>query len=333
MNCEYEIIKKLNDTTFFAIKDYKIYIAKKIHIDETPIYKALMGVENPNLAKIFTLTTIDSDFFAIEEYINGTTLKELVEINPLSHEQIKKITLDICNGLRSLHNLGIVHRDITPSNIMIDNMGNAKIIDYGISRFIKANQVVDTQILGTPGFAPPEQYGFNQTNSASDVYSVGILINYMATGKLPNEKKAIGFWGQIVTKATEIDSVNRYSDIISLENAINKRKAISFMHNIIGFRSGKVSHIILSTIYYIIFAIFVISLIATSKGVYDAVCTVLAFLFLFLMPIPVIFDYKNWTQKFKIIKRISNGKSTTAKILGTAFCIIVGFAFILICPT
>ncbi len=333
MNSEYEILKELNDTTSIAIKGNIVYIAKKINLNDVPLYKTLMQINNPNLVKIYELVAIENEFYAIEEYVKGITLKNFVENNNiLSDDTIKNITLCICNGLRELHKFGIIHRDITPTNIMVDEYGNAKIIDFGISRFLKTNQTADTQLLGTPGFAPPEQYGFSQTNASSDVYSLGILINYMATGKLPNEKRATGFWGAIVTKCTEVDSSNRYPDILSLENTVNKNSGFNLFHNIIGFRQGKTSHMIIASIYYFICFVLFVAVIFGSDNVYDGVCTFMFISSLFILPVPIIFDFNNWTEKFKFVKSVFSGNKLAAKICGIILCVIYALVFILIDP-
>lgn len=86
-----------------------------------------------------------------------------------------------------MHKYSITHRDITPSNIIIGFDGVVKIIDFGISRLHKENAKHDTQVLGTEGYAAPEQFGFKQSDCKTDIYALGVLLNYMLTGHIPSE--------------------------------------------------------------------------------------------------------------------------------------------------
>ncbi|MBQ3048940.1 MAG: protein kinase, partial [Oscillospiraceae bacterium] len=114
-----------------------------------------------------------------------------------------------------LHSFGAVHRDIKPENIIICG-GNAVLIDFDASRIFKEESETDTQILGTTGFAAPEQYGFSQSDPKADIYSLGILLNVMLTGKHPSKELAKGRMGRIVQRCTMTNPKKRFKSVLHL---------------------------------------------------------------------------------------------------------------------
>ena len=124
-------------------------------------------------------------------------------------QQFSDIT-QICKGLKCLHKLNIIHRDISQGNIILKDDGTIKIIDFGISRIKKENKSSNTSILGTAGFAALEQFGFRQTDERADIFSIGVLMNLMLTGELPGIKiydKSEGV-RRIILKCIEIGPLN-----------------------------------------------------------------------------------------------------------------------------
>ncbi len=105
---------------------------------------------------------------------------------------------------------------------MIDNNGVLKLIDFDVSRVYREERNMDTHILGTKGYASPEQFGFEQTDCRSDIYSVGVLINVLTTGKHIKEKLNDGRLKGIIEKCTSISPDNRYSSVKELQIDLNK---------------------------------------------------------------------------------------------------------------
>lgn len=189
--------------------------------DNFEVFSIIAKLNNPNLMRVYDTVISDDQCVSICEYVEGVTLEHAVETNRLFSElEVRNITAQLCDGLVSLHRNGIIHRDITPSNIMLASDGNIKIIDFDIVRTIKRGQNADTQVLGTPGFAAPEQFGFAQTDERADIYSCGVLMNYLMTGKLPNEKLCFGDLAPIIQKCVEMDSENRYRSVEELKQEI-----------------------------------------------------------------------------------------------------------------
>lgn len=129
-----------------------------------------------------------------------------------AEERVKDYVADILEVLGQVHALGIVHRDITAGNIMISDDGIVKLIDFGIAREVKKEQGKDTVVLGTVGYAAPEQFGFHQSDARTDLYAVGVLCNEMLTGKLPGDGLYNGSQNmqKIILKATVIDAKQRF---------------------------------------------------------------------------------------------------------------------------
>ncbi len=328
----YEIIKDLNETTKLAIQGERIYTLKKMYPQDIQLYKEIKSLSNAHLAKIVDFASIGNDLYAVSLYIQGDTLKSYVARNGgLSDDEVIDIASQLCDGLRALHERGIIHRDINPNNIIMTDSKTAVIIDYGISRFQKAFQSRDTQILGTQGYAAPEQFGFEQTSDKSDIYSLGVVINYMKTGFLPNEKMCDGYFAPIVKQCTAIDAVNRYADIDELYNVINKIKSNkfkSFLKKLPGFKSGKWYFQLPAGIYYttIIAMIFgnISNCIEKQKSVLYTLLDTLAMFAVFLAPVLIAFNANNWLDKIQYTKNATKSKRAKVSILFATAAFLIG---------
>lgn len=183
------------------------------------VYRKLLGISCPNLPQIMETAERDGMVAVLEEYIQGDSLAYLLEGALFSHAEARKITMQLCNALWVLHKLGAVHRDIKPENVIIRG-SEAILIDFDASRIFKNNTHQDTQILGTTGYAAPEQYGIAQTDERADIYSLGVLLNIMLTGKHPSKELASGRLGRIVQKCTMVNPEKRYKSVLYLMEAL-----------------------------------------------------------------------------------------------------------------
>ena len=182
-----------------------------------------MNIENFYMARVYEVFKCEDSLIVIEEFINGQTLQAILDNEgPLEETKAIKYMINLCSILDVLHNLNpaVIHRDIKPSNIIIDNNGILKLIDFDVSRVYKEERNMDTHILGTKGYAPPEQFGFEQTDCRSDIYSVGVMLNVLTTGKHIKEELNEGKLKGIIKKCTNISPDNRYSNVKELKKAL-----------------------------------------------------------------------------------------------------------------
>ena len=183
------------------------------------VYRKLLTVSCPNLPKIFEVGEADGETVVLEEYIQGDTLAYLLAGDVLDAKTAKSVARQICSALWTLHSMGVIHRDVKPENVMLRGR-EAVLIDFDASRVFKHERENDTQILGTMGYAAPEQYGISQSDSRADIYSLGVLLNIMLTGQHPSRELAAGRMGRIVQKCTMTNPQKRYKDVLHLMESL-----------------------------------------------------------------------------------------------------------------
>ena len=183
------------------------------------VYRALLDYACPNLPTVYEVAERNGENLVLEEFIEGDTLGFLLKGALFSPEETKKIVIQVCQALWVLHSIGAVHRDVKPENIILRG-SEAVLIDFDAARLHKPELDNDTQILGTTGFAAPEQYGLSQSDIRTDIYSLGILINVMLTGEHPSKHLAGGKMGRIVDRCTHVNPQRRYKNVLRLMEAL-----------------------------------------------------------------------------------------------------------------
>lgn len=194
-------------------QDNAIYVRKIVSFTDLP-YKRLLNIQNSFIPQIYYVAEDKEKTYIIEEYIEGEVLDKVVQRGFLNEVKVLSIALQICDALAILHKNGIIHRDIKPSNIILKKDGKIKLIDFGASRNISHRNEHDTRILGTPGYAPPEQYGFSTTDYRSDIYSLGITLKELLGKKYKGKLK------KIIERCIEIDPKRRVSSAEELKNLL-----------------------------------------------------------------------------------------------------------------
>ena len=183
------------------------------------VYRKLLDYTCPNLPLVLEVASQGQENLVLEEFIEGDTLGFLLQDALFSQEETRKIVRQVCQALWVLHSIGAVHRDVKPENIILRG-GQAVLIDFDAARFHKLEAENDTQILGTTGFAAPEQYGLSQSDLRADIYAVGILINVMLTGEHPSRHLVEGRMGRIVDRCTHVNPQRRYKNVLRLMEAL-----------------------------------------------------------------------------------------------------------------
>ena len=152
----------------------------------------------------------------VREYIEGTPLEDYAAERSLSREEVVDICVRLAEILSYLHRQDppVIHRDIKPENVIIKEDGSVCLIDFDIARTFKDSGEQDTIFFGTKGYAPPEQYGFTQTDSRSDIYSFGVLLRYLLTNSVRANDKITVYrpLQRIIDRCTAFSPEKRYSD-------------------------------------------------------------------------------------------------------------------------
>lgn len=179
------------------------------------VYRRLLPVLCPHLPQIMEAAEQDGRTAVLEEYVQGDTLAELLTGAKLTEKEARQVTMQLCQALHVLHSMGAVHRDVKPENVILRG-SDAVLIDFDAARIYKDESESDTQVLGTTGFAAPEQYGIFQSDERADIFSLGVLLNIMLTGKHPSREMAAGKMGRIVRKCTMTAPEQRYQSARAL---------------------------------------------------------------------------------------------------------------------
>jgi len=151
--------------------------------------KLARKITHKNVCRMHDLNEEEGTLYITMEYVPGEDLKSMIRMTgQLNAGRAVSIAKQICEGLAEAHRLGVVHRDLKPRNIMIDKGGNARIMDFGIARSLKVEGITSDGIMvGTPEYMSPEQVKGLEVDQRSDIYSFGIILFEMVTGKIPFE--------------------------------------------------------------------------------------------------------------------------------------------------
>ncbi len=153
--------------------------------------KALARLNHPNIVSIYDFGQVDGIFYYIMEYVDGTDLGELAHAESLSPAESLEIVSQVCQAIQYAHENGVVHRDIKPTNILLNAAGLVKIADFGLAKLCAANdqstQLTQTrQVFGTPRYMAPEQVeATREVDHRADIYSLGVVFYELLTGELP----------------------------------------------------------------------------------------------------------------------------------------------------
>lgn len=203
INDRYEIIRMIGEGGMA-----NVYLAQDTILDRKVAVKILRGdlagdekfvrrfqreaisassLTHPNIVEMYDVGEDDGKYFIVMEYVDGKTLKNLIKRRgALTLPEVIDIMMQLTSGLACAHDSYIIHRDIKPQNIMILDDGKVKITDFGIAMALNSNELTQTNsVMGSVHYLPPEQANGNGATIKSDIYSLGILMFELLTGKLP----------------------------------------------------------------------------------------------------------------------------------------------------
>ena len=151
--------------------------------------KLARKITHPNVLRTFDFGEVDGHPYISMEYVRGLTLRYLLnETQRIPYTAGLRIARQLCAGLAAAHEVGVLHRDIKPENLILEQTGNAKLMDFGIARPIRRSEPGHTEqgtFVGTPNYSPPEQLAGEDLDQRADIYSSGVLMCEMFCGKLP----------------------------------------------------------------------------------------------------------------------------------------------------
>ena len=219
----YEKLRQLKKTEkseswLAAARDGSLVVWKEIRLTGLP-YAVLKQLPPGPWPRVIYAAEDGEMTLVIEEYIQGESLRERLSRKEwLTEREARSIMLQLCRGLSHLHEAGLIHRDIKPSNLILQAGGAVCVIDFDAARLMKESGEEDTRLLGTRGYAPPEQFGYGQTEARSDIYSLGVTMREA----LPPDYQ--GYLQGILARCTEVDAKRRYGSAQELARAVRYGK-------------------------------------------------------------------------------------------------------------
>lgn len=296
-------------------RDGQLYVKKRVQCYAPALYEQLREKPVKNTPILCGIYKDDVQpeapgavpLILIEEYLPGHTLAELLGDDFIFPEKdCALIGQQLCRILMELHSRGILHRDIKPANVILQPDGTVKLLDFSAAKIADTGQQRDTMLIGTVGFAAPEQYGFSASTPQTDLYALGVLLNTMLTGVLPGERKAYGRLRPVIDRCLQMDPKNRYAGAWELHDALKRagQQEIAWLPP--GFRTLRWYKIVPATAWYM----FIITL-SLCIGIGEAEKSAgdyLTQLFVFLVGmVPVLF-YANYLdiQRFFPFMRCSH---------------------------
>ena len=213
----------------------------KCYLRESPLFErsepeALRTIDAAPMPRFLAEYRNEKMRCVLREYVPGETLSQLAKDQVFTEEEVIGIGVQLCGQLDLLHGMTppVIHRDIKPQNVVIRPDGTAVLIDFGIAR-VRTEKETDTVAFGTQGFAPPEQYGFSQTDARSDIYSLGMLLYWLLhreTKVAQNSRSAVE---KVISRCVFFDPDRRFDNVEQVKRALlaarpearKKRKRLS----------------------------------------------------------------------------------------------------------
>jgi len=235
LTAEYEMLECLafhdhSETILSSRRADEQLCVIKVFFSESPLYDFVVPdeikrLDHPAIPKFIDEYKSQDLRYEIREYVTGTPLDRLTQKKDLSRQEKDSIVSQLCDILQFLHtrSVPVIHRDIKPQNIIISDAGKVYLIDFGIARTHKdIPEPSDTVICTTRDFSAPEQYGFMETDSRSDIYSLGQVIKWLYYDDLKDLEP-------IINKCTAFDPKRRYPSVEAVRRGINAKHRIKII--------------------------------------------------------------------------------------------------------
>src|SRR5213082_2795928 len=153
--------------------------------------QAAAGLQHPNIVSVYDRGAFDGTYYIAMEYLPGRSLKQLIRQEaPLDPIRAIEITIQILKAARFAHRHGVIHRDLKPHNVIVDDAGLVKVTDFGIARAGASDMTETGSIMGTAQYLSPEQAQGHAVSASSDLYSVAVVLYELLTGRVPFDAEA-----------------------------------------------------------------------------------------------------------------------------------------------
>ncbi len=213
-----ELNKEHGVTLVKNIRTNRLYVKKILTVYSLDVYRYLIDHPVADTPRIQEAIEDNGKLIVIEEYLNGTSLQTRIAEGTLPEAEAAAVTEALCRIVRDLHACvpPIVHRDIKPSNIILTDDGTVKLLDMNAAKQVVGDAEQDTQLIGTAGFAAPEQYGFGSSTVQTDIYAIGVLMAYLKYGTFSRKSLSDCPYDRVIEKCTRLDPGARYADVTKL---------------------------------------------------------------------------------------------------------------------
>lgn len=219
----YKKIADLNEAHHVALVQHqesgKLFVEKKLSVYDLPVYQQLQHVKLAGVPQLVEVVEEDGVLTLIEDYVSGITLEEKMGQNDLDVATLTQFMLELCDILMALHSFTppIIHRDIKPSNIIVNSTGNVVLLDFNAAKFFSDEKSEDTVLLGTKGYAAPEQYGFGVSTVQTDVYALGKLLQELVGALAQSTQR----FAEVIKRATQLNPADRYRSVALLKQSVS----------------------------------------------------------------------------------------------------------------
>ena len=318
LRIEAEELCSLNESGSTALvrrADGRILVRKEIDAESLPIYRLIRElIDSGQLRRVPRIADIvETSFGAVvmEEFVAGETIAQCLQRGVVfSTEEIRRIACMLCDDLYVLHKNGLVHRDLSSNNVVLCG-SEPYILDFGIARMVRDGANADTRLLGTPGFAAPEQYGFSQSDPRTDVFSLGMLMRAMLINgeRRGVEKYRVKRLSKIVSKCVRMEPGERYPDTSRLAAVLESSRP--FREDLIRVLPGLV-----------IGAIVLYAVQDSAETTEMAISNLLAVLSVFWLPSLIWMNFGNLLRMFGC----SGGRPRWKRIIISTLITVLEFA-------
>jgi hypothetical protein len=304
----------------FSDTEKKPYVKKIVESSVGKLYLRLKEMDNSAFPRIKSVVDTGEYCLVIEEYIAGDTIRQRIEENgAMSESEAERCICGVLKAVSILHQNGIVHRDITENNVMLTEGGQIKIIDFNISHTADKSKPKDTVVMGTSGYAAPEQFGFFRSDERTDIYSIGVLYNYMLTGST----ELGGYKGgaeRIIKKCTEFSPEDRYKSCAEVLNEFEAKRCVSDSKPL---SKGFIAAMIVQAVLIMGSIIDILN----GGGWQASVALIVEGTTLLVLPFVIIGNYFNWQERVNMDKLPPKTRKIISIIIYVFILVLVAEVF------